>query len=204
MKDWTGNSNSIYKVLGASNHTENERESNDYYATSPIAIDMLLRKFQIPHYVYEPACGEGHLSKRLEELGHTVYSSDVCNRGYGDVMDFLSVDRVPSCLGNDFCILTNPPYKYASDFVTKALSLANDGQYVIMFLKTTFAEGKSRYEKIFTVTPPKYVYQFVSRVLCAKNGDFERMIKGGGSAVSYSWWIWQKGYKGSTILDWLN
>ena len=204
MKDWTGNSNSIYKVLGASNHTENERESNDYYATSPIAIDMLLRKFQIPHYVYEPACGEGHLSKRLEELGHAVYSSDVCNRGYGDVMDFLSVERVPSCLGNDFCILTNPPYKYASDFVTKALSLANDGQYVIMFLKTTFAEGNRRYEKIFSVTPPKYVYQFVSRVLCAKNGDFERMIKGGGSAVSYSWWIWQKGYKGSTILDWLN
>ena len=204
MKDWTGNSNSIYKVLGASNHTENERESNDYYATSPIAIDMLLRKIQIPHYVYEPACGEGHLSKRLEELGHTVYSSDVCNRGYGDVMDFLSVERVPSCLGNDFCILTNPPYKYASDFVTKALSLANDGQYVIMFLKTTFAEGKGRYEKIFSVTPPKYVYQFVSRVLCAKNGYFERMIKGGGSAVSYSWWIWQKGYKGITILDWLN
>ena len=27
---------------------------------------------------------------------------------------------------------------------------------------------------------------------------------GGGSAVSYAWWIWQKGYAGSTTLDWIN
>jgi hypothetical protein len=31
-KDWTGNKNSIYKTLGASNHTEKEREENDFYA----------------------------------------------------------------------------------------------------------------------------------------------------------------------------
>ena len=42
MKDWIGNKNSIYKTLGASNHTDKEREVNDYYATSPIAIDKLL------------------------------------------------------------------------------------------------------------------------------------------------------------------
>ena len=31
-KDWTGNSNSIYKTLGASNHTDKERQNEDYYA----------------------------------------------------------------------------------------------------------------------------------------------------------------------------
>lgn len=36
-KDWTGNKNSIYKCLGASNHTEEERETNDYYANRPIS-----------------------------------------------------------------------------------------------------------------------------------------------------------------------
>ena len=41
MKDWTGNGNSIFKTLGASNHTDKERESQDYYATDPIAIDKL-------------------------------------------------------------------------------------------------------------------------------------------------------------------
>ena len=38
-KDWTGNKNSIFKTLGASNHTEKERQNEDYYATDPEAIN---------------------------------------------------------------------------------------------------------------------------------------------------------------------
>ena len=33
MADWTGNRNSIYKTLGASNHTDKERQNEDFYAT---------------------------------------------------------------------------------------------------------------------------------------------------------------------------
>ena len=44
-KDWTGNKNSIFKTLGASNHTDKERENDDYYATDPIAIDVLILSF---------------------------------------------------------------------------------------------------------------------------------------------------------------
>lgn len=43
-KDWTGNSKAIYTTLGASNHTNKEREVNDYYATEPKAIELLLEK----------------------------------------------------------------------------------------------------------------------------------------------------------------
>ncbi len=43
MKDWSGNTNSVFKIISASNHTEEEREENDYYATSPIAIDKLYK-----------------------------------------------------------------------------------------------------------------------------------------------------------------
>jgi hypothetical protein len=42
QKDWNGNTKSIYVTLGASNHVEEEREENDYYATHPKAIEMLL------------------------------------------------------------------------------------------------------------------------------------------------------------------
>ena len=68
-KDWTGNGNSIYKILGASNHTYKEREENDYYATDPIAIDKLLTVEKPYKRVYECACGEGHLAERLLEKG---------------------------------------------------------------------------------------------------------------------------------------
>lgn len=80
--------------------------------------------------------------------------------------------------------------------------LPEDG-LCIMFLKTTFLEGQSRYKKIFSKTPPIYIYQFVSRILCAKNGDFEKMRKGGGSAVSYAWFVFQKGYYGNTTVKWI-
>ena len=42
-KDWTGNKSSIYKTLGASNHTDKIRETNDYYATEPAAAEWLCK-----------------------------------------------------------------------------------------------------------------------------------------------------------------
>ena len=72
-KDWFGNKKSTYITLGASNHTNKERQRDDYYATDPIAIDGLKSVWNIPQTVWEVSCGAGHLSERLKELGHTVY-----------------------------------------------------------------------------------------------------------------------------------
>ena len=202
MKDWNGNSNSIYKTLGASNHTEQEREENDYYATDPIAIDKLLKEESISEYVWECACGEGHMVKRLKEYGHFVRASDIVNRmGYGEqeILDFLSVG---SCVPV-YDIVTNPPYKYAKEFVLKALDLTAEGHNVCMFLKLTFLEGKARYQELFSKYPPKNIYVFSERVMCAKNGDFEKMKAGGGSAVAYAWFVWEKGFDGQTIIKWI-
>lgn len=106
-KDWTGNKNSIFKTLGASNHTDKERENDDYYATDPIAIDVLINDggvtFDKP--IWECSAGSGHLSKRLEEYGYTVRSTDLVDRGYGEGgIDFLKCDKK---WNGD--ILTNPP-----------------------------------------------------------------------------------------------
>lgn len=43
-----------------------------------------------------------------------------------------------------------------------------------------------------------------SRIQCAKNGEFDKMKEGGGSAVAYAWYVWEKGYKGNTIIKWIN
>lgn len=204
-KDWSGNKKSTYITLGASNHTDKEREQNDFYATDPVAIDGLNSIWDIPQNIWECSCGEGHLSKRLQELGHNVYSTDLINRDFQvEAMgesDFLKTTELPE---NCECILTNPPYNKATEFVIHALDLLPQGGYCAMFLKTTFLEGKKRYNLLFSKTPPKYIFQFVSRVLCAKNADFEGMIAGGGSAVSYAWFIFEKGYKGDTIIKWIN
>lgn len=192
MKDWNGNKNSVFKTIGASNHSDKERESQDYYATDPVAIDKLAAVYEIPHYVWEPACGEGHLSKRLMERGHLVASNDIINRGYGEVwFDFFHFNNLPyGFQGKDnVCILTNPPYKSATKFVEHAIELLPHGKPAIMLLKTTALEGKGRWEKLYSKGYLKAVYQFKERLLCAKNGDFDGMKAGGGSAVSYAWFI---------------
>lgn len=44
MKDWIGNKKSTFVMLGSSNHSEKERENNDYYATDPNALRIFFKK----------------------------------------------------------------------------------------------------------------------------------------------------------------
>lgn len=202
--DRTSNANSIYKTIGASNHTDKERQADDFYATDPIAIDKLLKVERPNRNIWECACGQGHLSHRLGEKGFTVVSSDIVDRGYKAFTyncNFLTATEAP--YSGRFDILTNPPYKHAKEFVLKALELLRSGCKAYMFLKLTFLEGKARYEEIFKHSPPRAVYVFSQRVLCAKNGEFDRLKDSGGSAVAYAWFIWEKGYKGNTIIKWI-
>lgn len=202
MNDWTGNYNSIYKTLGASNHTSEEREQNDYYATEPKAVEILLENESFCHYVWECACGEGHISKVLMDTGYDVKSTDLIDRGFEgtEVLDFLKTDV--EYRKRDFSrdIITNPPYKYAKEFVEHALDISMDSTKVAMFLKLTFLEGQAR-KKLFKKYPPKTIYVFSGRVKCAKNGNFDEI---GSSAVCYAWFVWEKGFKGSPVIKWVN
>ena len=200
-KDWTGTDRSTYITIGASNHTDKERARHDFYATDPVAIDALVANFTgLPRKIWECACGNGCLSERLLHYGHDMVSTDLIDRGYGEVMDFLTAEAMPE--GCD-CILTNPPYKYALEFVRHSLELLQDGGLCVMFLKTTFLEGQKRWRELYSSTPPKMLLQFRQRVLCAKNGRFAEMRRGGGSAVAYAWFVWEKGFKGDTIIRWI-
>ena len=142
MKSWIGNNKSVFTTLGASNHTEKERETHDYYATDPKAMELLLQIEKFSPYIWECACGEGHLAKILSSKGYKVRASDLIERGYGKGgVDFLKCKET-----FDGDIITNPPYKYAKEFVERALNVIADGHKVAMFLKIQFLEGKSRRE----------------------------------------------------------
>ena len=152
MKDWVGNSNSIFKQIGASNHCDNEREQHDYYATDPKAIDDLLKYETFSNNIWECASGGGHLANKLREKGFNVFSTDLIDRGEQDeIIDFLKCNKK---FNGD--IITNPPYKYVSEFILKALELTDNK--VAMFLKLTTLEGQSRYNKIYKNYPPQYIY----------------------------------------------
>lgn len=196
-KDWTGNAKSTHATLGASNHSDGDRQEHDYYATDPYAAELLLNVEEFVGKVWEPACGEGHLSKVLIDSGLSVLSTDLIQRGYAHKqVDFLKVGLTNKSVH----IITNPPYKYAHEFIDKSLSVVAEGFKVCMFLKLQFMEGKRR-KSLFEATPPKVIYVSSSRIKCAKNGDFASMQS---SAVAYAWYVWEKGHTGGTTLKWIN
>ena len=210
VKDWNGCKESVYKILGASNHSVDNRAELDYYATDPLAVKALLYLDKPNNPVWEPACGEGHISKTLESYGYDVLSTDLWYRGFGKGgVNFLEVENNNFWDGD---IITNPPYKYATEFCYKALEVVKEKRNVYMFLKLTFLESSKRY-KFFRLYPPVCVYVSVRRLLCAKNGKFAPIVNGkripkkgyiSSSAVAYCWFKWTKGFTGDTIIKWFD
>ena len=186
--------NNMFVIMGASNHSEFEREQHDYYATDPQAVEELLKAESFDKNILEPCCGEGHISKVLENHGYMVESSDLIDRDFGrGGIDYLTISSW------DGDIITNPPYKYAKEFVEHSLNIIKPGKRVAMLLKIQFLESVKRRE-LFEENPPKYVYVFSKRTVCARNGDFENTK---GSAVCYCWYIWEKGFKGEPVIRWI-
>ena len=199
MKDWIGDKNSVYKMLASSNHSTSERQSEDYYATEPLAGELLLKIENIDKEkpIWECASGENHLAKVFQNNGYIVRTSDLIKRtDTTEVLDFLNQNEKW-----DGTIITNPPYKFATQFVEKSIETVTEGNKVIFFLKIQFLEGKAR-KLLFQKYPPKTIYVSSSRLNCAKNGDFKTQDHNG--AVAYAWFVWEKGYKGETIIKWFN
>lgn len=194
-------SKKMLKMLGSSAHSAEEREKHDFYATDPAALDLFLDTIEkdnlsLSKGIWEPACGDGELSKRLIERGYDVVSTDLIDRGYGHgILDFTK--NTHSFEGD---ILTNPPYKHAQEFVEKALDSVRPQGKVIMFLRLQFLEGVGR-GALYDKYPPKYVYVHRKRVQTWKNNDPK--YKSRSSAVCYAWFWWEKGFKGDPTLRWL-
>lgn len=206
-KDWTGNSRSYASTLGARNFALENREVHDYYATDPKSLEILLERLkkdniELNKNIWECSCGEGHLSIVLKNHGYITINTDLIDRGFNinfKQLDFLKTNEV---FEGD--ILTNPPYKYAKEFVEHSMELLKNGNKCIMFLKLQFLEGKAR-KILFEKYPPKYIYVFSERQRCAMNGNFSKYSNSGNThgAVAYCWYIWEKGFNGEPIIRWL-
>lgn len=173
-----------------------KRTELDFYSTDPLALQYLLENETFDLNVWECACGNGALSKVLEESGYNVLSSDLVDRGYGQGgVDFLMQTNP---FNGD--IITNPPFNKADEFVLKALELSK--RKVAIFCRIQFLESRKRYENIFSIYPPIRIYVFVNRVNCFPNGESADFTKG-MSGFCYAWFIWDKYNLGKTELRWI-
>jgi adenine-specific DNA methylase len=187
-----------YALAGTSQ--SRDRVEDDYYATPHVATNMLLEKIELSGSILEPACGEGHISKLLinKYPNSEIISTDLVNRGYGTGgVDFLT-NKFNRKFDN---IITNPPFKYAREFIERALELST--QKVIIFCKIQLLEGIER-KKMFETTPLKTVYVFSKRVNPLRNGsEVDEKGKKWASTMCFAWFVWEKGYEGQPMIKWL-
>ena len=166
-------------------------DEHDFYPTPDYATEQLLeRECFEGGVIWECACGNGAISKILKAKDYKVFSTDLVDRGYGEVRDLDFLDEIPFCYNAEH-IITNPPYKHAKLFVEKALSLTTGK--VAMLLRLAFLESKDRYE-LFQTTPLKTVYVFSKRLTMAANGS---------AMIPFAWFVWEHGYTGKPQIEWI-
>jgi len=195
----------VLLTMCAKNYSQQEREKDDFYATSPEAIDLLFNNTPDikSNVIWECATGKGHLAKRMHELGAVVKCTELHRRENMLIdncnfdVNFLQYNEI-----NYSNIVTNPPYKLAEQFIRKSIEITKkEGVYICMFLPIRYLEGKSR-GKLFNEYPPWKIIVSSSRIQCAINGEFDKLKN--SSAQGYAWFVWLTGYKGKTFLEWGN
>jgi hypothetical protein len=160
------------------------------HPTPAWVTEALLAREHFGGSVWEPACGSGAMSEILRQAGYEVRSSDLIDRGYGDVENFLQSDHMAES------IVTNPPFNFAEEFVKKALTQTK--YKVAFFLPLTFLEGERRHT-LLAESPLRTVHVFSRRVSLYREGVENR----GNGRAAYAWYVWEHGYGGPPTLGWI-
>lgn len=176
-------------IVGTNN--DGGRPANDFYPTPEAGTLGLLKVETFSGNIWEPACGDGSMSKVLEAKGYTVISTDIEPRGYGDQGDFFFYS---SPLAEN--IVTNPPFRLAQEFVSRSLCLGC--KKIAMLCKLAFLEGQER-GKWFPNTPLKTVYVFSERLQMTRNGEQPT----GSGMIAFAWYVWERGYYGKPMIGWI-
>ena len=163
------------------------RPEHDFYPTPPEMTQVLLDNYSFYNEVWEPACGDGAMSKVLLANNYNVFSSDLIRRGYGFEIDFLLAHTMPLFTK---AIITNPPYTLAEKFVEHAHKIGC--KQLALLCKLTFLEGQAR-KFMFAKYPLARVLVFSKRQTMTRNGEPSR----NGGMIAYAWFIWDSAHSGN-------
>ncbi len=134
------------------------RQGEDFYPTPRAGTEALLNVETFDGTIWEPACGDGAISRVLMDHGHQVISTDLIDRGYGQTgVDFLTQKNL---IADN--IVTNPPFMLAVKFVEVGLSLGSCK--IAMLMQLRFLEGISR-GSLFDRSPPSRLWVFRKRLV---------------------------------------
>lgn len=180
-------------------------DSLDDFPTPPWATRALVEHVIGPKQLqmvtcWEPACNRGYMARPLREYCDDVVTSDIHHYGWSGqdtVGDFLFT-RPTELSRSPEWIITNPPFRLASQFALHALNVW-EAPGLALLVRTSFLEGAKRHETLFAPHPPAVVAQFVERVPMVKG----RHDVDASTATAYAWIVWKRGWTWKTSFQWI-
>jgi hypothetical protein len=164
----------------------------------PWCVELFLDEESFEGEVLDPCCGGGTIVSALLARGINARGSDIEDRGFGEVRDFLSITEP---VDN---IMVNFPYKHVTEFTRHALTLARCK--VAVLAHVNFWCGRDR-NLLFRERPPAYFYPCSDRPSMppgepnVPRDQFGALIQpeSSGGTMDYGWWVFIRGYGGPTI-----
>jgi hypothetical protein len=159
-----------------------------FYPTPPRGTRALLAVERFAGVIWEPACGDGAISRILEAVGHTVISTDLIDRGYGRAgHDFLADHTTRA----DH-IVTNPPFRLSAQFVEHALARVSPNGTVCMLLRANWEAAQSRRHLMARCCRK---WTFSKRLQMHRGGDGGRR---NSPQLDCSWFVFSPQHAGPT------
>ena len=176
------------------------RSEGDFYRTPRWCVDKLLKEEAVSGYVLDPGCGDGAISLALQgqllsgvanrvlgvEQNESLASKAVESGVEVFVGDFLDYSSKVSGYRPYTCVVGNPPYRDAAEWVRAALRCVNPGGKVCFLLRLGFlGSARKRMDVVGPGSELSRVYVLGRRP--SFTGDSR------SDAASYAWFVWIKG-----------
>lgn len=163
-----------------------QRRKADFYETPYSMTKQLLEVEEISGSVLEPAYGKGAILGFLP-VGTVFYDADV---------DFLIETRQFDC------IVTNPPYSLAFEFILKAKKVALNK--FCFLLPLAYLHGKKRFDTIYSdrAFPLARIYVFTRYPMLGDSLRQDGKYRTG--MLVYAWFVWQRSHQGEPVIRWLD
>ena len=185
-------------LITVASRRDPNRDPNDYYATPPAIVRLLLdhEEFSREHPILEPAVGQARtIDKVLRERGFETTCFDV--NGYGaEQRCFFDISE------RHHTIVTNPPFKLHLEFVRHAKQVAT--HKIALLMPLNYATGFQRHSELWNDT------EFpLSRVHVLTRGiDFQRSDPTSdrfkASQMYMAWYVFEMAHVGPPHLNWID
>jgi SAM-dependent methyltransferase len=188
-----------------------KRPKDDFFPTPDELCQVAIQDLTTySDRILDPGCGTGPWGRAARKaypeariVGAELTADRIDYARKAGLLDAYTMTRWGNFLTMPFrgmtfnLIVGNPPYKLAEQFVMRSFELLEPGGQILFLLRTAFAEGQGRYQRMFSgVTRPVAIHSLVERPSFTGDGRTD--------ATAYSMFLWAKNYIGPTTFGWLS